>query len=210
MLLPSLLCHLVCFCPGYLEWRTKSPRERLRAESTVWKMEGVTDNSEGKSQKCHTNTPSHAPIPDSRCTHTDFTRLKAAAFEGGRRGALFTDECVCGGRPPRACGCECAARHATARRRYLYLMQNILAVVLNGIKERKVYRELWARRARKEGKEREREDYFSSAGDKHGKTGIKNSLKEGFFGVISGEWGRRSPEVRRRGEQSYLVWCSCR
>lgn len=63
-------------------------------------MEGVTDNSEGKSQKCHTNTPSHAPIPDSRCTHTDFTRLKAAAFEGGRRGALFTDECVCGGRPP--------------------------------------------------------------------------------------------------------------
>lgn len=78
---------------------------------------------------------------------------------------------------PRACGGECAARHAAAARlRCVYLMQNTLTVVLNGIKERKVYRELWhGGHARREKKEKE--DYFSSAGDKHGKTGIKNSTK---------------------------------
>lgn len=39
--------------------------------------------------------------------------------------------------------CECAACHARDRLLFIYLMQNILTVVLNGIKEGKVYRELW-------------------------------------------------------------------
>lgn len=109
----------------------------FRVEDQISKMEGVTDNSEGKRQKCHTNTPSHAPIQDSRCTHTDFTGLKAAAFEGGRRGERYSQRSACARACARACacGCECAARHATARLRLVYLMQNILTVVLNGIKE---------------------------------------------------------------------------
>lgn len=160
VLLPSLLCHLVYFCPGYLERRTSV--EELNQQSGRW--EGVTDDSEGRSQKCHTNTPSHAPSQDSRCTRTDFTRLKAVAFEGGRRRERYsqTGACVCGGGgvPPRACGCECAARHATARLRFLYLMQHILTVVLNGIKEGKVYRELWAQKARKEGKRKRKRRLF--------------------------------------------------
>lgn len=99
MLLPSLLCHLVYFSPGYLEWRSKSLRESLRAESTVWKMEGVTDNSEGRVRSA-TQTPSHAPIQDSRCTHTDFTGLKAVAFEGGRGGGRYSQTSVCVGAVP--------------------------------------------------------------------------------------------------------------
>lgn len=119
-----------------------------------------------------------------------FNKAKSSRLPRRTEGSVIHRRVRVWGSPPRACGCECAARHATARRRFLYLMQNILTVVLNGIKERKVYRELWARRARKEGKEREREDYFSSAGDKHGKTGIRNSLKEGFLvSLVAGGGG---------------------
>lgn len=79
--------------------------------------------------------------PDSRFKmhpRGDFTRLKAvlSRFQGRiEGGAVFTDECVRRGRFPDVCGCEGAARHATTRLRLIYLMQNILTVVLNGIKE---------------------------------------------------------------------------
>lgn len=101
-----------------------------------------------------------------------------------RKLQLFFTECVCRARFPDVCGYECAARHATTRLRFIYLMQNTLTVVLNGIKEWKIYRELWTRKARKEEKEREKKDYFSSAGDRKRQTGIKNSTKSekgGFF-----------------------------
>lgn len=136
-----------------LEQRNTSLRESLGAESTVWKMKVVRNNRARwgeKSEMSQTHTFTH---PDSRFKmHPwgDFTRLKAvlSRLQGRTEGeAFFTDECVC--------EYECAARHATTRLCFIYLMQNILTVVLNGIKEWKVYRELWTRRhARKEKKEK--------------------------------------------------------
>lgn len=86
-----------------------------------------------------TNTHKHTHILTPGCR---FYRVK------GQKQSRFRQVGVSGELSPPVCfRCVCAGCavccHATDGLHFIYLMQNKLTVVLNGVKERKVYREVW-------------------------------------------------------------------
>lgn len=95
----------------------------------------------------HTYTDTH---PDSRLQVLQGKGQKQTRFSFKRRtgaGRYLTGQSVSKLSSPVCFRCVCAGCavccHATDGLHFIYLMQNILTVVLNGVKEWKVYREVW-------------------------------------------------------------------
>lgn len=197
-----------------LEQRSTSLREGLGAKATVWKMKVVTNNRARwgeRSEMSQAHTFTHPDLGLQMHPWGDFTRLKAVLshFLWGTCGGGQTRVCV---GSLSKCVCGVNALHVMLPPGcFICLMQNTLTVVLNGIKEWKVYRELWTRKARKEGKEREKEDHFSSAGDKRGEAGIKNSTKElSCVSLMTSEAAEPGGQTARRAKLPWLVFLSLR
>lgn len=112
-----------------------------------WRNRGHNTSQRLTNTHTHTYTDTH---PDSRLQVLQGKGQKQTRFSFKRRpgaGRYLTGQSVSKLSSPVCFRCVCAGCavccHATDGLHFIYLMQNILTVVLNGVKEWKVYREVW-------------------------------------------------------------------